>query len=224
MRVSPSQTAKSETDARGERSKRYLPSSTCGEWLSKIWRTRTRACWLSTSTSTFITASESMESSGLSSIEEGISTPDCALPFGDVKSKGNENETSSRTSGTRRRATVAVDSRLRAFDSLPRALRASRSFIATPQSADLSPAELDSAELNSAESKKFASKRTRPPVVPKKTWPPRPTTLKTVCDGSSSRRRVHFCERRSKTSAPSSVPTKNRSASPHIAFALPKAA
>src|SRR3989440_12126338 len=119
MRVSPSQTAKSETDARGERSNRYLPSRTCGEWLSKICSTRTRACWLSTSTSTFINASERIESSGWSLIEEGISTPDCALPCDGGRSVGS-------TSASRSTNRRELDTARRAFDTARHALDASR--------------------------------------------------------------------------------------------------
>src|SRR6267143_757932 len=80
MRLSPSQTAKSEMEASGGKANRYLPSSVCEVWLSKICKTRTRACWLSISTSTFITCSESVAGSGLLP-DEGIRTPDCAAPW-----------------------------------------------------------------------------------------------------------------------------------------------
>src|SRR5437588_4865618 len=156
MRVSPSQTAKSETDARGERSNRYLPSRTCGEWLSKICSTRTRACWLSTSTSTFINASERIESSGFSFIEEGMSTPDCALPCDSGSSVGSTSvsSTSRRALDTARRALDtarhALDAARHALDG--KTLRESFILIGPPQSAEL---------------KKLVSKRARPPVVPK---------------------------------------------------------
>src|SRR2546425_10072668 len=79
MRISLSQTAKSETEACGGNANRYLPSSACATWLSKICSTRTRACWLSISTSTFITCNESVAGSGLLLVE-GIRVPDCAEP------------------------------------------------------------------------------------------------------------------------------------------------
>ena len=54
MRVTPSQTAKSDTVARPGIEKRYSPSSTPARWLAKICRTETRASPLSMRMSTAI--------------------------------------------------------------------------------------------------------------------------------------------------------------------------
>src|SRR6185369_9876214 len=77
MRRSESQTAKSKIEAVCGSANRYLPSRVCAEWLSNICITFTRACWLSISTSTFITWSDSVLGSGLLLVD-GIKTPDCA--------------------------------------------------------------------------------------------------------------------------------------------------
>src|SRR5678815_1605090 len=77
MRTSASQTAKSKIEAVCGSANRYLPSRVCAEWLSNICITFTRACWLSISTSTFITWSDSVFGSGLLLVD-GINTPDCA--------------------------------------------------------------------------------------------------------------------------------------------------
>src|SRR5215217_4599064 len=99
MRTSESQTAKSKIEAVCGSANRYLPSRVCAEWLSNICITFTRACWLSISTSTFITWSDSVLGSGLLLVD-GINTPDCAELWRWLRTNGGNRATtiSSRSS------------------------------------------------------------------------------------------------------------------------------